>query len=307
MKRIQAGWPAVSIGVPVYNGEGSLRQALDSLLAQTFSDFELIISDNASTDGTEVICREYAGRDARVRYLRQVSNIGPAANFKFLLDRAQGEYFMWAACDDIRSADWLKINHDFLAAHPGHVASTSPNSFEGRSFDDPDLVRFSLEGEVCERMCRFFDHCWLSHGIFYSLARTEVLRGCEVIGKSFVAADWAVDLYLARRGEINRTAEGLTVFGVGGVSRGRNAYKAFRNSRIELLLPFIAMSRYAFGLTRGLPLACRARMAMVLARFNLSVALGQVKYAVYLVYRAVFKREGKPSPAAEGGSPRRQE
>lgn len=94
--------PQVSIGMPVYNGEKFIREALDSLLAQTFTDFELIISDNASTDGTEAICREYAAKDSRIRYVRQAKNLGPVANFKYVLDEAVGEYFMWAAHDDRR-------------------------------------------------------------------------------------------------------------------------------------------------------------------------------------------------------------
>jgi len=95
--------PQVSIGMPVYNGEPFIQEALDSLLAQTFADFELIISDNASTDGTEAICREYAARDKRIRCVRQPENLGAAANFQFVLDEAVGEYFMWAAADDV----WL--------------------------------------------------------------------------------------------------------------------------------------------------------------------------------------------------------
>jgi len=95
--------PKVSIGMPVYNGEAFIREALDSLLAQTFTDFELIISDNASTDGTEAICREYAAKDARIRYVRQAENRGGIPNFQFVLDEAVGEYFMWAAADDV----WL--------------------------------------------------------------------------------------------------------------------------------------------------------------------------------------------------------
>jgi len=97
--------PKVSIGMPVYNGEPFIREALDSLLAQTFTDFELIISDNASTDGTEAICREYAARDARIRYVRQAENRGVGANFKFVLEEAVGGYFMWTAVDDRLSAD----------------------------------------------------------------------------------------------------------------------------------------------------------------------------------------------------------
>jgi len=72
--------------MPVYNGEKYIREALDSLLAQTFTDFELIISDNASTDGTQVICEEYAARDPRIRYVRQRENRGAVANFRFVLD-----------------------------------------------------------------------------------------------------------------------------------------------------------------------------------------------------------------------------
>lgn len=92
--------PSVSIGMPVYNGEKYIREALDSLLVQTFEDFELIISDNCSTDGTLIVCKEYASRDSRVRYIRQDTNIGANANFEFVLRQASGGFFMWLACDD---------------------------------------------------------------------------------------------------------------------------------------------------------------------------------------------------------------
>ena len=101
--------PQVSIGMPVYNGAKFIREALNSLLAQTFTDFELIISDNASTDGTEGICQEYVAKDKRVRYVRQPQNIGAAANFFFVLDEAQAEYFMWAAADDLWDKNWLEL------------------------------------------------------------------------------------------------------------------------------------------------------------------------------------------------------
>ncbi|UZR28728.1 glycosyltransferase family 2 protein [Methylococcus mesophilus] len=99
----------VSIGMPVYNGEKFIREALESLLTQTFTDFELIISDNASTDGTEAICHEYAARDPRIRYIRQSENRGATANFQFVLDEAVGEYFMWAAADDRRNPEFLRL------------------------------------------------------------------------------------------------------------------------------------------------------------------------------------------------------
>jgi glycosyltransferase involved in cell wall biosynthesis len=100
--------PKVSIGMPVYNGEQYVRRALDSLLAQTFSDFELIISDNASTDRTYDICKQYVLNDSRIILYKQTKNIGPHGNFRFVLEKSQGEYFFWAAHDDWWDVEFIQ-------------------------------------------------------------------------------------------------------------------------------------------------------------------------------------------------------
>jgi glycosyltransferase involved in cell wall biosynthesis len=92
--------PLVSIGLPVYNGESLLERAVDSLLAQTFRDFELIISDNASTDSTPFICQRYADSDSRVRYFRNDTNLGGCANAEIVHRKARGCYFMFGSHDD---------------------------------------------------------------------------------------------------------------------------------------------------------------------------------------------------------------
>jgi glycosyltransferase involved in cell wall biosynthesis len=92
--------PKVSIGLPVYNGEKHLRSALDCILGQDFSDLEVIISDNASIDGTQAICQEYAAKDGRIRYLRNEANIGATANYNRVFKLANGEFFKWASHDD---------------------------------------------------------------------------------------------------------------------------------------------------------------------------------------------------------------
>ena len=94
-------FPRVSIGLPVFNGERFVRQAIESVLNQSWTDFELIISDNASTDLTDKICVGYACSDDRVRYVRQRENIGAGQNFNVVLDLAKGEYFKWMAHDDV--------------------------------------------------------------------------------------------------------------------------------------------------------------------------------------------------------------
>ena len=104
----ESAFVQVSIGMPVFNGEAFLADALNDLTAQTFADFELLISDNCSTDTTEAICREFASRDVRIRYVKQSSNIGAIPNFQFVLDQAVGQYFMWAAADDKWSANWVE-------------------------------------------------------------------------------------------------------------------------------------------------------------------------------------------------------
>jgi glycosyltransferase involved in cell wall biosynthesis len=94
--------PLVSIGIPVYNGERSIRQAIESVLGQTYQNLEVIISDNASTDNTERLCQEYAARDKRIQYYRNPVNVGVIANFRRVFELSSGDYFMWAAADDVR-------------------------------------------------------------------------------------------------------------------------------------------------------------------------------------------------------------
>jgi len=113
--------PAISVGIPVYNGENFLADAIASILAQTFTDFELIISDNASTDGTEAICRRFAESDPRVRYLRQPVNRGATGNYTHVMDVARGRYFKWAAHDDVLAPDFLARCFEVLESDPGCI------------------------------------------------------------------------------------------------------------------------------------------------------------------------------------------
>ena len=115
----------VSIGMPVYNGGEELRNALDSLLAQTYSHFELIISDNASTDSiTQALTEEYAKRDPRIRLIRQPATQTATENFQFVLEQARGEYFLWAAHDDTWSRNYLEVLARRLDQAPDAVLAT---------------------------------------------------------------------------------------------------------------------------------------------------------------------------------------
>jgi Glycosyl transferase family 2 len=125
--------PLVSIGLPVYNGERFVSCAIESVLQQTFTDFELIISDNASTDRTAEICLAYAAKDSRVRYQRLEINIGAKANFNRVFELARGKYFKWVAADDVCGPKYLELTVDVLEKDPSVIlAHTRTEVIDGK-------------------------------------------------------------------------------------------------------------------------------------------------------------------------------
>ena len=272
--------PKVSIGMPVYNGEEYIRKALDSLLAQTFTDFELIISDNASTDETEAICREYMKKDSRIRYVRQVENRGGGANFKFVLDEAQGEYFMWAAHDDIRSPNFLSVNLDFLCRNPDFVASISPVRFEGGEFDEIRMGDSGLTGEVSQRFTLFFrGRRFHANGRFYSLMRRDDIKDC-FRDEYILGNDLAIVLRLAGKGKFNRSSEGWVVLGTKGMSSGKNIIRMYRRSWLDFFIPFHRLSGITVELCRDFSVRDKSELVFHLLKYNLRAFVGQFVLAL---------------------------
>lgn len=117
--------PRLSIGLPVYNGENYVAESLEALLGQSFTDYELIISDNASTDSTGDICRHYEKQDSRVRYFRQPRNVGMAPNVNFIVHQARGELYKEASHDDLYASNLLESCVDALDEYPQVVLAHS--------------------------------------------------------------------------------------------------------------------------------------------------------------------------------------
>lgn len=188
--------PRLSIGMPIYNGEAYVSEAIDSLLAQTTGDFELIISDNASTDSTPAICQAYAAQDSRVRYIRQPSNLGASGNFVFVLRAARYEYFMWAACDDVWSPTWTETL--LRAFRPGDVGLVSGYQ-EGngvvthpRTYLPGSHVKFFLDSDRTGK-CLYF----------YSIFRREaVLQSDFRLFNCPIGADQVYLLHLVGKGAL---------------------------------------------------------------------------------------------------------
>jgi glycosyltransferase involved in cell wall biosynthesis len=141
----QGSAPRLSIGLPVYNGEPFLSEALDALLAQTFQDFELIISDNASSDSTAEICQEYARRDPRIRYVRQAVNIGAAGNHNAVITLSRGELFKWASDDDLYAPQLLERCVEVLDANPEVVLAHAWDAFIDETGATTEVVPYRLD------------------------------------------------------------------------------------------------------------------------------------------------------------------
>jgi glycosyltransferase involved in cell wall biosynthesis len=137
----------VAIGLPVYNGANYLAAAIDSILAQSYGDFDFVISDNASTDGTEEICRSYAQRDPRIRYIRQPKNVGAAANHNMLVRMTDSPYFKWAAHDDLLAPGFLAACVDVLDGDSA-VVLASPASMLIDDFGKPLPCSAELGGLI---------------------------------------------------------------------------------------------------------------------------------------------------------------
>ena len=210
--------PKVSIGLPVYNGENFLKYALDSLLSQTFRDFEIIISDNASTDNTPKICQEYVLRDKRIRYIRQNNNMGALWNFNFVLKQSNKEYFIWVSSDDKLHPEFLEKNIDILEKNKnvvcsiGDVIYSDVINYEFKSNNDTKKTfrqRYvkSTYGTYESKVRTYLK--FFQASMIYGLYRRDKLQKSITINKIFLAFDLSIILNVLKYGDFHVIDENL--------------------------------------------------------------------------------------------------
>lgn len=201
--------PRLTIGLPVYNGERYLQHALDTLLRQTFSDFELIISDNGSTDRTADICQHAAADDERVRYVRQDRNIGSAANHDAVAHLARGSLFKWASDDDLYAPELLERCVAALDGDPRLVAAHAWTALTDEEGTIVSRFRYGLETASSSAPERFrsvlFD---VGGDDDYAVIRTEVLRALLPYGSHY-RSDRTITAALALHGPIHQVPDWL--------------------------------------------------------------------------------------------------
>lgn len=193
----------ITVGFPVYNGEKFIKEAIDSILNQTFKNFELIISDNASTDNTELICRDYAAQDPRIRYYRNEKNLGAAKNYNRVFELSESEFFKWANHDDIHDIQFLEKclkalekNSSAILAFPKSILIDEKGQHIEKLFYDLDINYTSSY----KRIKRYYECSWTKKiagskqkrtGVWmpiYGLIRAEALRKTNLIG-NYISSD----------------------------------------------------------------------------------------------------------------------
>jgi glycosyltransferase involved in cell wall biosynthesis len=201
----------VSIGVPVFNGERFLARTLTSLLDQTLVDIEVVVSDNASTDGTREICADFARRDPRVRYVRQPVNVGAARNWNMVVHEAQGEFFKWSSASDIIPRQALERCVDVLRSDPETVLCYGRTQFIDdqeqplEQTDDSDIdVSDELASARFARVCTAFRRNNAQCGVF----RIDVLRRTR-LDRPYPSGDMSLMAELALYGKFRLLPEVL--------------------------------------------------------------------------------------------------
>ena len=199
--------PPLTIGLPVYNGEDYLEQSVDALLGQTFGDFELILLSNASTDGTDDICRRYEREDERVRFLRQAVNVGAAPNHNDVFALARAPLFKWASGDDLYARDLLERCMQLMQDRPDVVLA---HSLTAAIDEDNNLIQalpYPLDTDDPRPPHRLESLMFGGDAMpgavaaddFYGVIRSDVLRRMHPLG-SFYHSDQTFMAELALMG-----------------------------------------------------------------------------------------------------------
>jgi len=244
--------PLITIGIPIFNEEKFIKQCLESILSQTYTNFEVIISDNVSTDNTSKICEEFAKMDDRIRYVRQKKHLYFWSNFGYLLNQSQSVYFVWHAADDIWENTFLEKNIFSLEQNKKFVGSISQIERYGGDVKNFDVIStdsffqkkykkfrsvfrpFTLSsicGEYFDKAQKFLNVPTAI--LMYSVFRTNELKK-YFVEKKMAAIDYALILNILESGDLNVLDEILLKY----YTRGRASKGYIANSRMHMI-PYV--------------------------------------------------------------------
>ena len=233
--------PLVSIGIPTYNRSALLGRSIDTALQQDYWNIEAIVSDNASTDDTETICRHYCKQDKRVKYIRNPENIGPTANFATAMNAASGEYFMWLGDDDWLDANYVSSCISGLNADSHtSLVSGAPRYYRNGKFAHTGKTFNLTHSSAWLRVIIYYAKV-ADNGMFYGLMRTSRIQHLEI--KNSLGGDWLLIAALAFTGKIKVVPEVVVHRELGGATTSfRKITQALGISRLNSLFPMTSIA-----------------------------------------------------------------
>lgn len=209
--------PLLSIGIPTYNRVEALRRAVESALAQDCGDLELVVADNASTDGTEAYCRALAAQDPRVRYIRHPANRGPTANFNSVLRLARGDYFLFLSDDDWLHPAYASSGIAWLRTHPGYAMAGGHPTYLREDGSAVSGLPIDLRQASAERRVHAYFRDVDDGAAIYGVLPRAILERVSDI-RNVVGNDWLFVAEIAALGRIAALADVHLFRSLGGTS-----------------------------------------------------------------------------------------
>lgn len=238
--------PLVSIGIPTFNGGYRIARAIDSIARQSYNNYEIIISDNASEDHTAQVCSDYLRQNGKIKYYRQAVNVGAWQNFNIVKDKANGKYFMWLSDDDTLSDGILEKYVHFMEKNQDYsLVSGTINYWKNGKLRYVEKG-LSLEGKNgLQRVLSYYSKV-VEGALFYGLIRLSDIKPIA-LKLNTIGSDWHLVANLAYMGKVKQLDFTSYSKHAGGLSSyWKNYVQVVKAPKLYSYFPYVGMASDAF-------------------------------------------------------------
>ena len=293
--------PIISIGLPVFNEEKFLRKKIESILNQTLQNFELIISDNASTDKTSEICQEFLKRDYRIKYFRQEENIGSVKNFEFVVKEAKCKYYVFTAADDQMSNNYLENNIEVIKKNKNCIGSVGKTNYFGPAIEELEFVQndsfaIKINKKIRQWLASFFIDSfqgsynekirmalkWTGAGLFmYGVFRTDIFQK-SFPKERFFGLEHVFLLNLVKYGDIIHNNDTYIEKFVGkGATSASGMFHLIKNYEVNFFTTIFPMLPFTIWVLKKLGIKLFLRNLDGIVEWNFKMEL----YILYSIFK----------------------
>lgn len=281
--------PLVTIGIPVFNGGKTIERALKSVVLQSYTNVNILISNNYSNDNTKRICMEYKKQYNNIVIFNQSKKISMTENFLFLLSKVDHstKYFCWVAADDYLSLDFIEENLKFLEQNKTYIASTSPSNYSGYEYNSYKMGDCSIKDEsivkrINQALCMVH-----SNARIFSLFKYNIFHDLKFVDKDFLGADFNIILHALKKGKLNKINKGFIVLSKSGTSHQENLFKLYAKNIFDYVLPFNKLLKNALFTFKDYNIFIKTYLIYKIFNFNILTNISRLKTKIlYLIKKS---------------------